>query len=346
MGATLGRAASLLGAWVLAAAAWAAAAGLPAPVQSGRPHAVTAARAAALPDRSAAGAVSVTDDLGRRVVVQAPARRIVSLAPSNTEILFAIGAGPQVVAVTDFCNFPPEVRRLPRVGGMMAGTVSLERIVSLQPDLVLTVAGLQRPVVEQLQRLGLAAVAVDSTSFAHLYENLRKVGRLTGQESGAERVVQQLQQQVQRVQQATGSLAPQQRLRVFYLVWDEPLMTAGPRSFIGQVLELAGAVNVFADVSQDWPQVSLEELVRRQPDVILAPAVHGGRRLVDQLRSRPGWKELKAVQAGRVYTVDDDLISRPGPRLGQALEQVARVLYPQRFEPEAAAVRPAAGADR
>ena len=290
--------------------------------------------------------VKIKDHLGREVTINAVPKRIVSIAPSNTEILFAIGAGPQVVAVTDFCDFPPEVRRLPRVGGMIAGTVSLERIVSLQPDLVLTVAGLQRPVVEQLERLGLTAVAVDSTSFAHLYENLRKVGRLTGHEPGAERVVQQLQQQVERVRQATGGLSPEQRLRVFYLVWDEPLMTAGPRTFIGQVLELAGAVNVFADVSQDWPQVSVEELVRRQPDVILAPAVHGGRRLVEQLRSRPGWKELKAVQAGRVYTVDDDLISRPGPRLGQALEQVARVLYPQRFEPEAAAVGAAAGAGR
>ena len=275
--------------------------------------------------------VSLTDDLGRAVTLARPPQRIVSLAPSNTEILFAIGAGPQVVGVTDFCDYPPEARRLPRVGGMVPGSLSVERVVSLRPDLVLSVGRLQQPVIDALQRLGIPVFALDPASLEDVYENLRRVGRLTGHPDGAEAVVRTMQQRVDAVRRLVADIPPQRRVRVFYEVWDNPLMTAGPGSFIGQLIELAGGINVFRDVQQDWPQVSLEELVRRDPDVILGPATHGSGLALEQLRRRPGWQNLRAVRTGRVYVVEDDLISRPGPRLVEGLERVARALYPERF---------------
>lgn len=288
--------------------------------------------AAAGPGFAASGfPVTLTDDLGRPLTLAGPPQRVVSLLPSNTEILFAVGAGPQVVGVTDFCDYPPQVRGLPRVGGIVPGSLSVERVVSLAPDLVLSGGRLQQPVIEALERLGIPVFALEPRTIEGVYDNIRKVGRLTGHPEQAEAVVQTMQRRVQAVRQAVADLPPQDRVRVFYEVWDNPLMTAGPSTFIGQLIELAGGINVFADLRQDWPQVSLEELVRRDPDVILGPATHGSGLVVDELRRRPGWQNLRAVQNGRVHLVEDNLISRPGPRLVEGLEQVARALYPQRF---------------
>ena len=339
--------------WTLLAlfvAAWLpAAAGVlgPGPVDPVAVDLAPAARAAASNPGAATAAgrtdfpVTLIDDLGRSVTLTRAPQRIVSLAPSNTEILFAIGAGPQVVGVTDFCDYPPEVSKLPRIGGIVPGSLSVERVVSLRPDLVLSLGSLQRPVIDALARLGIPVFALDPGSVEQVYENIRKAGRLTGHPDAAEAVVQTMQQRVQALRRRLADIPYEQRVRVFYEVWDNPLMTAGPGTFIGQLIELAGGINVFADVRQEWPQVSLEELVRRDPDVILGPATHGSGLALEQLRRRPGWQTLRAVRAGRVYVIEDNLISRPGPRLVQGLEQVARALYPQRFATPAPA---AAGA--
>ena len=287
--------------------------------------------------------VVLTDDLDRTVTLPRPARRVVSLAPSNTEILFAVGAGEQVVGVTEFCDYPPEAQRLPRVGGMVPGTVSVERIVALRPELVLSVGGLQQPLVQTLQRLGIPVFALEPGSFEEVYRSILQVGALTGHLDQARAVAADMRRQVQALQARLASLSEQGRPRVFYMVWDEPLMTAGPGSFIGQAIELAGGVNVFADVDQPWPQVSLEALVRRDPDVILGPASQARQLSVVRLRRQPGWQRLRAVQTGRVHLLDDDLISRPGPRLVEGLLQMARALHPQRLAEGAAAV---AGARR
>lgn len=275
--------------------------------------------------------VTLTDDLGRSVTLTRPPQRIVSLAPSNTEILFAVGAGPQVVGVTDFCDFPPQVRGLPRVGGIVPGSLSVERVVSLAPDLVVSAGRLQQPVIDALARLGIPVLALEPRTIERVYENIRKVGQLTGHPDGAQVVVRTMQQRVEAVRRRIADLRPEERVRVFYEVWDNPLMTAGPGTFIGQLIELAGGINVFDDVGQDWPQVSLEELLRRDPDVILGPATHQSGLVLDDLRRRPGWQTLRAVRAGRVHVIEDNLISRPGPRLVEGLEQVARALYPERF---------------
>jgi iron complex transport system substrate-binding protein len=280
---------------------------------------------------AAAFPLTVTDDLGRKVTVSAVPARIVSLAPSNTEILFAIGAGAQVVGVTTLCNFPPEAQTRAIVGGLLARTISVEAIVALRPDLVFAAGALHRTVVEALERVGIPVVALAPRRFEEVYANVAMAGRLTGHASEAARVATTMRARAAAVAATTRDLEPDRRPTVFYEVWHEPLMTAGPGTFIGQMIALAGGRNIFADVREDYPQISAETVIRRDPAVILGPDHHAQHLTAQKIRARPGWAGIKAVRAGRIYLVNGDIVSRPGPRLVEALEIIARRLHPDLF---------------
>lgn len=284
------------------------------------------------PAAPTAAALAVTDSLGRRVVLDAAPARIVSLAPSVTETLFAIGAGPRVVGVTTFCNYPPAADALPEVGGMTAKTISVEAIVDLTPDLVIAGADSQQPVVEALGQLGIPAVVLAPKSFEEVYASIEQAGYLTGNAPGAAAVVADMRARVEAVTAAVAGIPAEERPTVFYEVFDEPLMTAGPGTFIGQMIALAGGESIFADASEDYPEVSAEAIVERDPDVILGPDSHADKLTPELVAARPGWGELGAVRAGRVHLLDGDIASRPGPRLADALEAVARALHPGRFQ--------------
>lgn len=275
--------------------------------------------------------LTVRDVLGRGVTVPAPPQRIVSLAPSITEQLFAVGAGDRVVGVTLYDNHPPQVQTLERVGGYVAKSISVEKILSLRPDLVLARGEIQRGVIEALERVSIPIVALEPSNFAEVYATLSLIGRLTDQTRQATRVVAEMQRRVARVRQKVATMPQHQRVRVFYKAYDEPLLTAGPSTFIGRMIEMAGGINIFADLTESYPQVSAEEVLRRNPDVILGPASNGTRRASQSGMQRSGWRHLAAVKHGRVYFLDDDLVSRPGPRLAAALEMIAATLYPSLF---------------
>lgn len=262
-----------------------------------------------------------------------PPERIVSLAPSLTETLFAVGAGPRVVAVTDLCDFPPAARGLPKVGGLTSANLHLERVVAARPDLVLSVGLNQEEAVAALSRLGLRVevVPTDEGGLAEVVAAARRVGELTGRAAAGERVAGELERRLAAVDRALAGLPRTARPRVFYEVWDRPLMTAGPNSFLGELVERAGGANVFADVSGRWVQVSPEAVLARDPEVILTAARDGGPAGVDDFAARAGWSGIDAVAAGRVYLVDGNLVSRPGPRVVEALERVAAILHPERF---------------
>lgn len=278
-----------------------------------------------------AEAITITDAIGRRVSLDGAPARIVSLAPSVTESLFAIGAGPQVVGVTQFCTFPPEADALPEVGGFSADTISVEAIVDLTPDLVIAGSAGQEPVVAALEQLGIPALVFDPTSFEEVYASLEQLGYLTGNVAGADQVVAAMRARVAAVTAVVDQIPAAERPTVFWEVFDEPLMTAGPTTFIGQMIALAGATSIFADATEDYPQVSAEAIVERDPDVILGPSSHADKLSPELVAARPGWGELRAVRDGRVYLLDGDTTSRPGPRLADALEELARTLYPERF---------------
>jgi len=279
-----------------------------------------------------AAAITITDTLGRQVALDGPPARIVSLAPSVTEILFAIGAGPQVVGVTSFCNFPPEADALPEVGGFSTRSISIEAIVGLEPDLVIAGAASQQPVIEQLEQLAVPAAVLAPTNVEEVYANIAQAGYLTGHVEQATAVVNEMRARIDAVTAKVATIPAEARPTVYWEVYDDPLTTVGPTTFISQLIELAGATNSFADASEDYPQVSAEAVFARDPQVILGPDSQGPKLTPEVIAQRPGWADVRAVRDRRIYLLDGDIVSRPGPRLADALETMAAVLYPEAFQ--------------
>ena len=271
--------------------------------------------------------LTVNDILKRTVVVPNLPQRIVSLAPKNTELLFAIGAGAQVVGVTSQCNYPPEARDRERIGVFSGKSLSLEKIVSLEPDLVVSAGEFHRAVVDELERLGLVVVAMGADSLTELYDEIELLGMMTGHEDQAANLVGRMRERVKRVRESAREIGPAQRPTVYYQVWDSPLTAAGPASFIGEMIELAGGINVIADRTARYPQFSEEALLQLNPDVILAPTSHGAPVSLEDFRNKPGWRDLRAVRNGRIHLIDGDSVSRCGPRLVDALEAINQALY-------------------
>ena len=284
----------------------------------------------AMPPAADSFPLTLADDLGRQVTLPAVPQRIISLLPSNTELLFAVGAGEQVVGVTSYCNYPPEAATLQQIGGITNKSISVETIVALEPDVVVATAT-QDEIIQTLDQTGLTVVVLEPATFDDIYANIEMVGQLTGHAAQGAEVAAVMRRRVDAVTAKVSTIPANERPAVFYEVWDEPLMTAGPNTFIGQMIEMAGGINIFAEVTEDWPQVSPEVIVARNPDVILGPGMHGDALLAEKIAARPGWANLSAVQSERIYLLDGDMISRPGPRLVDILEEIARDLYPELF---------------
>lgn len=279
----------------------------------------------------AAFPLTLTDDLGREVIVSTRPQRIVSLAPSHTEILFAIGAGEQVVGVTSYCSYPQEAQSREQVGGFSAETISVEKIVALEPDLVLSAGKIHETVSEALERAGITVYAVDAETFDKVYASIEALGRMTGHSEEATNLVAHMKERVAAVESVVAGIPAEERPTVFWETWDDPLMTAGPTTFAGQMIEKAGGVNLFTDVTKPYAEISIEEVIQRNPDVIMGPDTHGEDLTTDQIATRPGWETVKAVQDGRIYVFDGDITSRAGPRIVDGLEMIARALHPDRF---------------
>jgi len=276
--------------------------------------------------------ISLTDGLGRTVTLSAPAQGVISLAPSNTEILFALGAAGQTIARDSFSDYPPEAASLTDIGSTWEA-LNLEQLVALQPDLVLA-AGIQSPEqVKAMEEAGLTVFLVPNpTTLEDLYTNLENVGKLVGRETEAQALIAQLKARVAAVDEKIAGVT--ERPSVFYELdasqdASKP-WTAGPGSFHDALIARAGGKNIAAALSSAWAQMSIEEIVQADPDYILLGDAKWGV-TPESVGQRPGWEKLSAVKAGRVLPFDDDLISRPGPRLVEGLETLARMLHPELF---------------
>jgi iron complex transport system substrate-binding protein len=276
--------------------------------------------------------IVVTDGLGREVVLESPAERIISLAPSNTEILYALDAGEQMVGRDDYSDYPAEALELTSIGDTYAG-VNAEGIIALAPDLVLAAEITPPEYVSTLEELGITIFYLGNPlTIEELYTNLEIVAELTGREAEAEALIADLDARVLAVDEALAEV--EERPSVFYeLDASDPAApwTAGSGTFIDQLIDRAGGVNVGNALAGSFAQFSVEELVVQDPDVILlGDAAYGI--TVESVAERPGWGGLAAVQNDAVYPFDDNLVSRPGPRLVDALEQLAQLLHPELFE--------------
>lgn len=268
----------------------------------------------------------VFDDLGRLVAINGTPQRIVSLAPSNTEILFALGLGDRVVGVTDYCDYPPEALNKTKVGGY--ANPDIEKIVALNPDLVLAGYGNPIEVVYTLAGLGLTVFGIKTTDLDDLLNDIRRVGEITDKEVEAQALTSAMESRIQAVTNQTEEL--EQRPRVFYIVWHDPLWTAGSGTFINELIEKAGGVNIFGNVT-GYPMVSIEDVLARDPEIIIASEWS-----YDWAINATELASTNASQTGRIYTLDDDLVQRPGPRLVKGLEWFAHYIQPAIFpeEPE------------
>ncbi len=268
--------------------------------------------------------VTVTDDLHRTVSLRTPAQRIVSLAPSITESLFAIGAGFQVVGVTDYCNYPSEAKLKPHVGGMT--TPSIETIAALRPDLILvSMEGNLREDFANLTALGVPVAVTNPRSMEGIYGSLSMLGTLTGHADSAAHLIVGLRDRQHAIVRSNPARAP----RALLLVSLQPLIAAGDRTFITELLTLAGARNVAAGLKMTYPTLNREAVVRDDPDVIFVMSdVLSTPDALEQMY--PEWKRLSAVRNHRVHRIDADIVSRPGPRAVDGLQLLSSFIHRNR----------------
>jgi iron complex transport system substrate-binding protein len=272
-----------------------------------------------------------TDDMGREVTINEIPQRIVSHVPSITEMLFALGVGERVVGVSDYCDYPEEALSKTSVGNYF--NPSLENIVALEPDLVLT-DGHSEGVI-QLDELEppINYLVIDPKDIDGIFTDLELLGGVTGSEGEAEELINDMQDSIDSVI-ALVEGAP--RPRVLYIIDATDLTfpwTAGQGSFIDAFITMAGGENIAAGAEGAWVQLSLEEIVNADPEIIVLPAKHGTAFTEPEtLAEHPVWQGITAVETGNIFIIDDDLVSRSGPRIVQGLEELARIIHPELFE--------------
>ena len=274
-------------------------------------------------------AVTVLDDAQRTVEITGVPERIISLAPSNTEVLFALGLGDKVVGVTDLCDYPEEAQGIEKVGFV---EINLEKIVDLEPDLVLYIGGAaQLEKTQTMEDLGLTVLVLAPSDIEGIFADIELVGRTTGTEDEAVDLVSELRARMDEVLSRVAQ-AKRQPLVFYELDATDPARpwTAGPGSFIDALITMAGGVNLGASAEMEWAQFSTEEVIAQDAEIIILGDANYGV-TAESVEERPGWGVITAVKAGAIYPIDDTLVSRPGPRIVDGLEELARIIHPELF---------------
>lgn len=263
----------------------------------------------------------ITDDAGREVTIDARPQRIVSLAPANTEIVAALGALNRLVGVTTFCDYPAEVTKLQKVGDFMQP--NLEAIAALDPDLVLVTTGVQTDIIQQLEGLGASVVAIDPQTVDALFTSIRTVGAVIGETPAAEELVSSMEIQIDEIGESVEG-AP---VTCFLEIAQDPLFTVGSSTLLDELIQYAGGENVVTE--SGYVAYSVEQLVAANPAVYLA--TKGSMSDPSDISGRPGYANITAVAEGKVFLLDDNLVSRPGPRVVEGIRQIAEALHPDAF---------------
>ncbi len=276
------------------------------------------------------GATIVIDETGRRVAVPADVKRVVTLAPDLTETVYALGLEDKLAGDTDYCDTPPAAKLKPHVGGPQIP--NLEAIVALHPDLVLATTSINRSeTVDALAKIGVAVYTANPHTVRGMLASTKRIAELMGAAEHGAALVGRAQARLDAI---AARLADTQPTHVLFVVWENPLITIGQNTFIADALRWAGAESVIL-AKQNWPQITFEEVVRLEPDYIVFSSNHTGfgAKELASLRTKAGWKALRAVEMGHLAVVSEE-VDRPSPGLVDAIEQLARALHPDKF-PEA-----------
>lgn len=274
--------------------------------------------------------IQITDQIGREVLLDKLPQRIISLAPSNTEILYALGLSDRVIAVTDYCNYPTEAKQKPSIGGF--STPNLEEIITLSPDLIMATGMHENRIIPQLEARGLTVMTLDPSTIDQVLEAITLTGKVAGREEMAAKIVENTNQRIGELTAKLDGLPAEQIPAVLYVVWHDPLKTAGSGTLQDELIIKAGGFNI-AKKLNDYADISLEAVVQDNPAVIIAGTSHGSgqdqtyRYILTESRLR----NINARLNGRIYTVDADLTSRAGPRIIDALEIFAAYIHPDLF---------------
>ncbi|MET3698224.1 iron complex transport system substrate-binding protein [Bacillus oleivorans] len=277
--------------------------------------------------------VTVTDALDNEIMIEAKPERIVSLIPSNTEIAFALGMGEEVVGVTEFDNYPEEALEKEKIGGI---EINLEKIISLQPDLVLaheSTAVSSKESLDQLKEAGLTVLFVnDATSFEDVYRSIELIGEATGTSDKAAEIVTSMKEEIEKVKDIAASIPETDRKKVFIEVGAEPeIYTTGTNTFMHEMLEVISAVNIAGDL-EGWQPITEEAIVEKNPDVIITTYGYYTPNAAEQVLAREGWSQVTAIQSKQVIDVHSDLVARSGPRLIEGVKELAKAVYPDVFK--------------
>ena len=289
------------------------------------------------PDEGLEALQNLVDDQGYTTSLTAYPEKIISVAPSCTEILFAIGAGDKVVAVTDYCNYPYDFAAWIAAGNMTSvgdfTAPNLEVITALSPDLILASGGVQTESVDNLRQRGYKVIVLDPTSVDGILKNIELVGNATGKRSEATALVSDI---TSRINAVGETVANADKPKVYYETYYEitSSWTIGGLAWQTELIEKAGGTNVFGDQQMAYYQYQVEALIARNPDVIVLPAGGmgtGEQASTDAVKARPGWATMNAVQNDRIYQIDPNLLERSGPRIVDAIEQLAKFIHPELF---------------
>jgi iron complex transport system substrate-binding protein len=268
------------------------------------------------------------DGVGREVTFPFPPKRIVSLAPNITEILFRLGLDEEIVGVSIHCNFPEKAKTKVRVGSYIR--LDFEKIISLNPDLIIaTGAGNTRGMVDRLGELGFSTYVIYPKNFSDILENIVYIGQVVNREKEARLIIEGMKKRSQRVIELIKGLP---RPSVFIQIGDAPIVTAGKGSFADDLIRLAGGENIAEKEKEVYPRFGMEEILKRSPEVIVISSMNPKGDYQKILQEWSRWKTIPAVRDGRVHIMDSDLIDRPSPRIIEGLEELARILHPERFK--------------
>lgn len=279
-------------------------------------------------ETNAAYPIDIEDNFGNKETIVKEPVRIVSLSPSNTEILFALGLGDKVVGVTSNCNYPQEATTKEIVGGYEA---NLEKIVELDPDLVLVYGSGDEGEVKLLRDAGINVLGFMPETIDAVIADIKTIGKITGTSDAAEILTKEM---ILKKDKILDIVKGQKKLKVFYEIWHDPLMAAGKGSFMDELITMAGGENIAEDADGAYPEYDLEQLVERNPEVYLASA-DTSEKTVESVKIRPGFENISAIENDRIYIfegIEADIVSRPGPRIIEALELVAKSIYPELFK--------------
>lgn len=261
-----------------------------------------------------------------RSLPQAGGLRIISLAPSITEILFELGLSKNIVGVTSYCNYPKEALNIERVGTF--SEPNIEKILSSRPDLILTTGLEQQPTVEKLKKLKLNVEVIYPSNIEELFDSIRKIGKITETETRAERLITEMKARIGKVKAKVAQIPREKRKKVFVELWYDPITTAGPGSYVDELIELAGGINIAYDTLRPYSRFNPELVIARNPDCIILGYMAQKDRGPGEVLRRFGWGSISAIKNGKVFCdIDPDLLVRPGPRLVDGLEEIYKRLY-------------------